>query len=60
MQPLKNHENPIQMLGLDPDAVILDGKNPFLLVFHCGDMNLRRLIPPKFNRILDQVLKYLQ
>ena len=48
------------MPGFDPDAVVLNGKDPFILVFHCGDMNLWRLISAKFNGISNEVLKYLQ
>ena len=60
MQSLEDHENPIQVPGFDSDTVVLDGKDPFIFIFHCGHMDLRRLISAKFNGILNQILKYLQ
>ena len=60
MQPLKDNKDAIQMPRLNTDTVVLDGKDPLILVFHGGHVNLRWFVPPKFNSISNKVLKHLQ
>src|SRR5512132_1609815 len=59
VEPLKNDEDPIGILWIDPDAMITHGKYPFACRALRGDMNARRLFATEFDGVAQQILKQL-
>src|ERR1700732_1136423 len=60
MQPLKQDKNPVEMLTINSQAVVLDGKYPLLpAVLAGGDMHARDFCAVVLDGIPDEVLEYL-
>src|SRR2546423_8708928 len=55
--PLKHLKDPLGVLRLNADAVILHGKHPFISLRLCPDMNARRLGTPEFEGVTEQILE---
>jgi hypothetical protein len=53
VQTLKNHENSVAILPLDPDAVVGHGKPPAIIDADRADMDGRGFFAPEFNGIAD-------
>src|ERR1039458_10476459 len=58
VQPLEDREDTLGILGLDSDAVIADGKNPFISLLLGRNVNPGRL-DVELDGVPDQVLKQL-
>src|SRR6185503_2444023 len=58
-QPLEHHEDALEVLRLDADAVITNFKSPFLGRFFDADVNARHRVRPELERVADQVLQQL-
>ena len=53
IQPLKNHKYFFEILRINTDAVVPDGKNPFRLAISRTDMNFGIFVAAKFYGITD-------
>src|SRR6185295_4331385 len=60
VEALKDPEDALEVLRLDPDAVVLHREAPRLAFPHGGDVDLRGLGPAELDRIGDQVLEELK
>jgi hypothetical protein len=59
MKTLENNENPLIVLWINSNAVILDGEEPIISSIFSRNMNPRWLLPAEFDGIVNQVLKEL-
>ncbi len=59
MQALKDHEDALRILGVNPNAVIPDGEEPLALFPFGPDMHLGRLLATELEGVADQVLEDL-
>src|SRR5882757_10579209 len=59
MQALEHLKYPLTELGVDSDAVIRHRKSPHTVFPFCRDVDPRRAIGAKLDRIADQVLDHL-
>src|SRR5690242_2237677 len=59
MQTPEKPEDPFRMWRINPDAVVLHGKDPLRLSLFGAEMNARRLLSPVLQRVADQVLEHL-
>ncbi len=59
VQALKYEEDPVGILGLDADPVILDQELPQPICIRYANMDEGSAIPTEFKRIAEQVLKNL-
>ena len=57
VQPLKDDEDTFGILGLDSDAVVLEGKDPLIAAYYRGNMDPRWLLSAVFDAVTDQILK---
>src|SRR5258708_5538084 len=59
VQPLKNHENSFEILGVDSHAIVPYGKDPILAAIFCGsDVYARLFDAAIFDRIANEILKH--
>src|SRR6185437_16245591 len=56
VQPLEQHENPLEIFRIDADAVVPHVKNPSVAVPPRADVNLRRSGAAELDGVPDQVL----
>src|SRR5215467_12579381 len=60
MQPLEYHEDALEVLPLDADAVVGDREAPLALLLLHADVDAQRLVRlPELDRVADQVLEEL-
>jgi hypothetical protein len=60
VQPLIHDENPLEVLGVDSNSVVADGKYPFAIaVFPGGDLHVRRIDAAILNGVFDKILEQL-
>src|ERR1700690_4172530 len=59
MQPLEYFKDPLVILGVDSDAVVADGKGPFVPVALRRDVDDWGCVAAVFESIADQVLHQL-
>src|ERR671926_1153195 len=60
MQPLKQHEDALEVLRLDADAVVGDADAPLGVFLGRRDMDARRGLTAKLERIADEILEALR
>src|SRR5512137_3150919 len=60
VQPLKDVEDAVEILRLNPDAIVPDGEKPILLPFLDANMDFWRPFTSELNRVADEVLKHLR
>src|ERR1051326_7475909 len=58
VQPLEDHEDPLGVLGLDPDPVVAEGEQPEIAVPAGRDGDPGRLGGAELQRVADQVLEH--
>src|SRR5262249_22521535 len=59
VQPLEHHEDPLEVLRLDADAVVANRDLAGLAAVVDRDVDLRRRLRAELERVADQVLEYL-
>ena len=60
VQPLIHDENPLEVLWIDSNSVVSDGKYPFAFaVFLGGDLHMRRIEAAVLDSVFDNMLKQL-
>src|ERR1700686_5227771 len=60
MQPLEKDKNPVEMPTINSQAVVLDGKSPFVpAVLFSRDMHARDFCAVVLDGIPEEVLEYL-
>ena len=57
VQALEDDKDALGILGIDADAVVADGKDPFTSLLFSRDMNPGRLLTAELDGVADQVLK---
>jgi len=58
VQALKHNENLFEVLGVDSQPVIEDGKNPLVVaIFSCGYVDAREFRAAVFDGVADNILK---
>src|SRR5438874_8229547 len=60
MQPLEQHEDALEVLRLDADAVVGDRDTPLGVFLHRRDMDARRRLTAELERVADEVLEKLR
>src|SRR5256714_2794295 len=55
VQPLENDEDALEVLGIDPDAVVADVKHPLAVVPLRRNPNLRRARPAELEGVREQI-----
>src|SRR4051794_26660848 len=60
MQALEQHENALEVLRLDADAVVGDADAPLRVFLQRRDANARHRLAAELERIADQVLEELR
>jgi hypothetical protein len=58
VQALEDHEQPLRVLGIDPDPVVLDGEDPRTPVVPRRHVDPRGLAAAELDRVRDQVLEH--
>src|SRR3954463_7981588 len=59
VQPLEDHENSVEELGINSNTIVLHKKLPLSALFRGSNMDFRRILTVELDGIGDQVLKYL-
>src|SRR6267378_7242348 len=59
MQALEQHEDAVEVLRLDADAVIGDADVPLARFLHRADMDAGHLLAAELERVADEVLEHL-
>src|SRR5215831_4722729 len=57
VQALEDHEDPVGVLGLDPDPIVAEGEQPVVAVAAGRHRDAGRLIRAELQRVVDQVLE---
>src|SRR5205823_7981930 len=55
VQPLENSKDLLNIVGVDPDAVVPHGEMPFFVLTPGANVNLRRVRGTVFDRVADQI-----
>ena len=59
MEALKDQKDTVEILGIDANPIVGNGKNPFPILEAGGDMDFGDTVAPVFDGVSDEVLKQL-